>query len=206
MVRAWLIEQGRTWLAVEFTKTRPEPPFDGDAALAAAVSELPRRAYGSGLDVRGSFIVRLSDLNAFLRRAHDDAAAVPHGPRLELVVVRDPDGGTDVTVLVDGVQLDDYDEYVIDAGRGYTFSDWTESREEAIASASPAAAALLARRMTIRPVTPTSTTLRRGGLLSTVRREHDESCCAGDENSGDRVGRGIRAPGDGAGSGGLRRR
>ena len=41
-------------------------------------------------------------------------------------------------------QLDDYDEYVIDAGRGYTFSDWTESREEAIASASPAAAALLA--------------------------------------------------------------
>ena len=144
VVRAWLIEQGRTWLAVEFTKTRPEPPFDGDAALAAAVSELPRRAYGSGLDVRGSFIVRLSDLNAFLRRAHDDAAAVSHGPRLELVVVRDPDGGTDVTVLVDGVQIDDYDEYVIDAGRGYTFSDWTESREEAIASASPAAAALLA--------------------------------------------------------------
>ncbi len=144
VVRAWLIEQGRTWLAVEFTKTRPEPPFDGDAVLAAAVGELPRRAYGSGMDVRGSFIVRLSDLNAFLSRAHDDAETVAREPRLELVVIRDPDGGTDVTVFADGVVIDDYDEYVIDAARGHTFGDWTESRAEAIASASPAAAAMLA--------------------------------------------------------------
>jgi hypothetical protein len=145
VVRAWLIEHGRTWLAVEFTKTRPESPFDGDAALAAAVATLPRRAYGCGLDVRGSFIVRLADLNAFLSRAHDDdAAAALQGPRLELVLVRDPDGDTDATLFVDGVEIDDCDEYVIDAGRGYTFGDWTESRDDAVAAASPAAAALLA--------------------------------------------------------------
>lgn len=78
VVRAWLSERGRTWLAIEFTKTRPEPPFDGDSDLCAAVGKLPRRAYGSGLDVRGSFIVRLADLNGSLSRTHDDATAALH--------------------------------------------------------------------------------------------------------------------------------
>lgn len=144
VVRAWMITQGRTWLAVEFTKTRPEPPFDADAALVAAVAQLPRSAFGCGLDVRGSFIVRLADLNAVLRRAHDDAAADAGRARLEMVLVVDPDGGTNVTLFLDGVEFDDFTEFVVDAGRGHTFSDWTESRDEAIAVASPAAAALLA--------------------------------------------------------------
>ncbi len=144
VVRAWLIAQGRTWLAVEFTKTRPEAPFDGDAALAAAVAQLPRGAYGCGLDVRGSFIVRLADLNAVLRRAHDDEVADEQRPRLEMVVVRDPDGGTDVTLFLDGVVFDDVTEFVVDAGAGHTFGDWTEARDDAVAVASGAAAALLA--------------------------------------------------------------
>ncbi|WP_231119557.1 MULTISPECIES: hypothetical protein [Mycobacterium avium complex (MAC)] len=75
VVRTWLIERERTWLAVDFTKTRPEPPFDDDSELCVAVGRLPRQAYGSGLDVRGSFIVRLADLNGLLSRAHDDAGA-----------------------------------------------------------------------------------------------------------------------------------
>lgn len=145
VVRAWLIERGRCWLAVDFTKTRPEPPLDGEDGLAAAVSSLPRQAFGSGLDVRGSFIVRLADLNAILSRSHDDQTPVPPGPRLEVVIVRDPDGGTDATTFVDGVQVDDYDEYIVDAGRGHTYSDWIESRDCAMAAASPAAAALLAQ-------------------------------------------------------------
>lgn len=78
VVRTWLIERGRTWLAVDFTKTRPEPPFDGDSELCVAVVRLPRQAYGSGLDVRGSFIVRLADLNGSLSRTHDDATAALH--------------------------------------------------------------------------------------------------------------------------------
>ena len=56
----------------DFTKTRPEPPFDGDDGLIAAVGKLPRRAFCCGLDVRGSFIVRLADLNGYLGRLHDD--------------------------------------------------------------------------------------------------------------------------------------
>lgn len=79
LVRAWLIERRRTWLAVEFTRTRPEPPFDGDASLVAAVANLPRRAFGSGLDVRGSFIVRLADLNAFLGYGHDEQRDLADG-------------------------------------------------------------------------------------------------------------------------------
>ena len=43
-------------------------PFDGDDALAAAVGKLPRRVFGCGLDVQGSFIARLAALNAYLGR------------------------------------------------------------------------------------------------------------------------------------------
>jgi hypothetical protein len=38
-----------------------------------------------------------------------------------LVIVRDPDGETDATMFVDGVEVDDCHEYVIDAGRGYPY-------------------------------------------------------------------------------------
>lgn len=145
VVRAWLLDHDRTWLAVDFTKTRPEPPLDSEAALAAAVSRLPRRAFGNGLDVRGSFIVRLATLNAYLGREHDDRAATPTEPRIEVVIVRDPDGGTDTTLFFDGVELGphDYEEYIVDAGRGYEYGDWIESRDWAAATASPAAAGLL---------------------------------------------------------------
>jgi hypothetical protein len=74
VVRAWLLDHDRTWLAVDFTKTRPESPFDGDDALAAAVGKLPRRVFGCGLDVHGRFIARLAALNAYFgRRARGPA-------------------------------------------------------------------------------------------------------------------------------------
>lgn len=72
VVREWMVRRDRTWLAVEFTRTRAEAPFAGDDALAVAVRNLPRRAFGSGLDLRGSFIVRLAELNAILGRMHTD--------------------------------------------------------------------------------------------------------------------------------------
>ena len=145
VVRAWLLDHHRTWVAVDFTKTRPEPPFDGDDGLTAAVGKLPRRAFGCGLDVRGSFIVRLADLNGYLGRLHDDQAPAEQQPRIELVIVRDPDGGTDATMFLDGAELADTDvsEYVIDAGRGHVYRDWIESRDCVVESASPAAAELL---------------------------------------------------------------
>lgn len=143
VVRTWLLDHDRTWVAVDFTKTRPEPPFDGEGDLAAAVAELPRRAYGSGLDVRGSFIVRLADLNGYLGRLHEDRGPATQRARLEMVVVRDPDGDTQVTTFLDGARFSDIEEYVVDAGRGYTYSDWIESRDDAVEAASPAAAELL---------------------------------------------------------------
>lgn len=72
VVRTWLIDHNRTWLAVDFTRAMPEPPFDGEAGLVAAVVNLPGQVFGSGLDVRGSFIIRLSDLNTLLGYRHDD--------------------------------------------------------------------------------------------------------------------------------------
>lgn len=145
VVRSWLVDHGRTWVAVDFTRSRAESPFDGDAGLAAAVGRLPRRAFGCGLDVRGSFIVRLADLNGYLGRLHDDSTLTAPGPRVELVVVRDPDGGTNATMFLDGAELpaSDVEEYVVDAGWGHTYSDWIESRDDAVEAASPAAAALL---------------------------------------------------------------
>lgn len=68
-------------------------------------------------------------------------------PQLELVIVRDPDGDTDCTLFMDGRELvfgAEYDEYQIDAGRGYTYSDWIDARDRAVAAASPAAAARIA--------------------------------------------------------------
>ncbi|BCI84709.1 hypothetical protein MTY66_63340 (plasmid) [Mycolicibacterium sp. TY66] len=77
VVRAWLLAWDRSWLAVNFTRTRPEAPFAGDEGLAVAVRNLPRRAFGSGLDLRGSFIVRLEALNAILGLAHGDRSLLP---------------------------------------------------------------------------------------------------------------------------------
>lgn len=63
-------------------------------------------------------------------------------PPIEIIIVRDPDGGTYVHPFVDGVELppDDFTEYVIDAGAGHTTAEWAGHRDEAIAAASPSVA------------------------------------------------------------------
>lgn len=138
VIREWMLAQDRSWLAVDFTKTRPEPPFADDEGLAAAVRALPRRAFGSGLDLRGSFIVRLQALNAILGLMHTDRTPMPPMPRLEVVVA-----GDDVTVFLDGAQLDGAAAYVVGAGRQRSYRQWMAARDAAIDQASPAAAVLL---------------------------------------------------------------
>ncbi|MBP1054028.1 hypothetical protein J6397_28110 [Rhodococcus qingshengii] len=63
-------------------------------------------------------------------------------PELELVVVRDPDGGTEVTAFLGG-QPYPATEYVIDAGHGADWHGWKETRDANLAAASPAARAEL---------------------------------------------------------------
>lgn len=54
---------------------------------------------------------------------------------IELVVVRDPDGGTDVHTFYRGVPVS-HTEYIVDAGAGYSTEDWEEARAAYLAQAS----------------------------------------------------------------------
>lgn len=51
--------------------------------------------------------------------------------KIEILHVRDPDGGCDHTVFVDGLAIEHPALSVedVDAGRGYTREDWDESTE-----------------------------------------------------------------------------
>ena len=55
--------------------------------------------------------------------------------KIETIVVRDPDGPTDVYVFVDGVPVKSA-EYVIDAGAGWDWEDWRARRDANLAAAS----------------------------------------------------------------------
>lgn len=44
-------------------------------------------------------------------------------PKIEILVVRDPDDGTDVIVFVDGVEMEVTEE-MVDPGAGYVRSEW----------------------------------------------------------------------------------
>jgi hypothetical protein len=48
-----------------------------------------------------------------------------------VIATHNPDGGTEVDVFVDGalVRDDDLEVAHVDAGRGYTWEDWTENRD-----------------------------------------------------------------------------
>lgn len=58
--------------------------------------------------------------------------------KIEVVVIRDPDGYNDVTIYRDGEPLraDEYYEYLIDAGAGHEYSDWLAYRYECMSQAS----------------------------------------------------------------------
>ncbi|MGD9620594.1 MAG: hypothetical protein AB7G47_10200 [Mycolicibacterium sp.] len=85
------------------------------------------------------------------------AGHVASGPgRVEIIIVRPADGATEIYLYVDGVESSDYAEYVVEAAAGYIAEDWAESRDEALAAASPAVAEHLRASTTIRRVLPTS--------------------------------------------------
>jgi hypothetical protein len=51
--------------------------------------------------------------------------------RVLVVATRDPDGGTEIDVFVDGrlIRDEDLDLVHVDAGRGYDWEDWAEHRD-----------------------------------------------------------------------------
>ena len=55
---------------------------------------------------------------------------------VEVVAVRDPEGGTDVTMFVGGKRVDDATVYTVDAGRGWDADDWMHMCASHIESAS----------------------------------------------------------------------
>lgn len=63
-------------------------------------------------------------------------------PKVEVVVDRDPDAGTNVTVFIDGEEVQAV-SYTVDPGYGHTHSDWLHSRDEQAATASPKVAELV---------------------------------------------------------------
>ncbi|WP_216900437.1 hypothetical protein [Nocardia alni] len=69
---------------------------------------------------------------------------------IELIVVRDPDGPVQITVFVDGVEHPAV-EHVIDAGVGWEWKTWKESRNKTLDYASPAARSVLKSAYTCPP-------------------------------------------------------
>ncbi|MDX1886922.1 hypothetical protein [Mycolicibacterium sp. 120270] len=68
VVSAWLIDTGRSWLAVDVSRSLPDYPLDTNEALADAVRHLPNAVFCWGLDIRGQYAVRLFDLATYLQR------------------------------------------------------------------------------------------------------------------------------------------
>ncbi len=73
-------------------------------------------------------------------RDHDTEPAVT--PEVEIAAVRDPDGPTSFELFVDGTPVV-ATEYVIDAGAGWGWTEWKETRDHNLAAASPAVRAVL---------------------------------------------------------------
>jgi hypothetical protein len=66
------------------------------------------------------------------------------GPRIEVIVWRDPDSSNEVAVFVDGVKFDNPEVTDIDPGAGCSRTNWEESAASAVANATPEAAVLIA--------------------------------------------------------------
>jgi hypothetical protein len=65
-------------------------------------------------------------------------------PRIEILVVRDPDGDTDLMIWIDGQRTEQVDTYEVDAGRGYPYSEWRDARDYDVERASVNAKPMIA--------------------------------------------------------------
>jgi hypothetical protein len=56
--------------------------------------------------------------------------------RTEVIIVRDPDGRTEVTVYVDGEPVEGVEEYNVDAGSGWDWEEWKAHRDHCLTTCS----------------------------------------------------------------------
>ncbi|MBE5477690.1 hypothetical protein E3G68_005023 [Mycobacteroides abscessus] len=68
VVRSWMVANERSWLSVDVSGrvVTAGGRAKSDPSLAAAVPLLPRSVLAGGLDNRGDFTLRLSDLDAYV--------------------------------------------------------------------------------------------------------------------------------------------
>jgi len=64
-------------------------------------------------------------------------------PRIEVAVVRDPDGGTDIQVFINGAGVS-FEEFTVDAGAGFDQESWDAHVEWINSNASEAVCEYLA--------------------------------------------------------------
>lgn len=69
---------------------------------------------------------------------------------IEVIIVRDPDGPTDVQVWQDGVRIYP-EEFHVDAGAGWTWNGWTDMRDDHLSRVSDAVRPALEEALTDPP-------------------------------------------------------
>ncbi|MGQ4614611.1 hypothetical protein [Nocardia sp. R7R-8] len=62
--------------------------------------------------------------------------------KVEVIIIRDPDGPVDAHVFIDG-RATSVTEFMIDAGAGWCWADWRHCRDQNITAASPSARQVL---------------------------------------------------------------
>lgn len=132
------------WALVPYAERTGATPDDLESVLADLTADLRHLADRLGTDWHE--ITRRAD--GYYGDETDGTdqgpapARRPAAPELEVIVVRDPDGPSVIEAFLDGVPVRPT-EYVIDAGAGWHWNDWTEARDANLATASPATRAAL---------------------------------------------------------------
>jgi hypothetical protein len=89
-----------------------------------------------------------------------------------VVATREPDGGTEIDVFVDGARIpdEDLDLVHVDAGRGYDWEDWAEHRDSGWTGPPGSTARGRSPRWSWRSMT------RRAGSTSSTGRKARSGC------------------------------
>lgn len=116
----------------------------GDVPLSVALHS--RANYGAVLTVDGLDPAQARAALEFVARLVQSPPTAsdvpPAAPVVEVVKATDDGGWAHLNVFVDGTEVP-FTEHSVDAGAGWTWTDWAEYRDATLAAATPAARAVL---------------------------------------------------------------